>query len=79
MGLSFPFWVNFSVFHGDFLTGDLPLVEPFLVSYGCLVVPLELSLLDPLVELSDLREDFLLALSFSVFCQDLVDPDDLAT
>ena len=79
MGLSFPFWVKFSIILWDFLTGDLPLVEPFLVSYGCLVVPLELSLLEPLVELSELREDFLLPLSFSVFCRDLVDPDDPAT
>ena len=64
VGLSFPFWVSASVFLGDFLTGDLPLVELFLVSLGCLVVPLELSLLDPLVELWELLEDFLFLFSF---------------
>ena len=64
-GFTFPFWVNFSVFLGDFLTGDLALEELFLVSFGCLavVVPLELSLLDPMEKLWELLEDFLVLLS----------------
>ena len=61
MFLGFPFWVNFSVFLGEFLAGVLTFVDSFPVALE-LLVP---SLVDPLLEL---REDFLLALSSSAVC-----------